>query len=51
MTLKFDRTFDTRPELALDSSGRKPAYNVTDSAGLAVVVPFFGMGPSFTPSG
>ena len=51
MALKFYFVFDMGPELGLSSSGRNPAYNVTDSAGLAAVVPFFGIGPSFTPSG
>ena len=51
MTLKLYCIFDMRPELAINSSGRKPAYTVTDSVGLAEVVPFFGIGPSFTPSG
>ena len=51
MTHKIYCVFDIRPELVLNSSGPKPAYNVTDSVGLAAVVPFFGIGPSFTPSG
>ena len=51
MSPKFYYVFDISPELELNSPGGKPAYNVTDSVGLAAVVPFFGIGPSFTPSG